>query len=291
MNDDQYLLASTYLDGELTAAERRLAEADPAVMTEVDRLSALRAQLRSVEPPSETARERAIDAAMATFAQAARPAPAINAVTRTVEFRRRPSYARYLGFAAAVVAVGVLGLVVANGLSTDGDDDSASFDAADVAIESPTDDAATDDNTAADADRAFTESAEAGSAEDAFDTVAPMEDMVAADDAQDAPTAEMDSGQPDASLAPAAPIIDPDQPLGSPAELGAYGGYLLELRADGSLPPTPNTACSQAGVLGLTQYVFDELPIDVLVAVDERDRTVTAINPDTCEPLVVGPLF
>ena len=40
-----------------------------------------------------------------------------------------------------------------------------------------------------------------------------------------------------------------------------------------------------------TQYVFDGLAIDVLVAVDDQDRTVTAIDPDTCEPLVVGPLF
>ena len=247
MNDDQYLLASAYLDGELTAADRGLAEADPAVMTEVDRLGALQAQLRSAEPPSEPARERAIEAAMATFAQAARPAPPINAVTRTVEFRRRPSYARYLGFAAAVVAVGVLGLVVASGLPTGGNDDSASFDVAgDVAVELPE-----DENAAADTDRAFTEAAEAGSAEGAFDTAAPMEDTLSADDPQDAPTAELDVDQPEASLLPTAPSIDPTQPLVSPAELGAYGGYLLELVADETLPPTPNTACSQQVILGV----------------------------------------
>ena len=99
------------------------------------------------------------------------------------------------------------------------------------------------------------------------------------------------SDQPEASQLPTAPSIDPTQPLVSPAELGAYGGYLLELAADQTLPPTPNTACSQQVILGSTQYVFDGLAIDVLVAVDDQDRTVTAIDPDTCEPLVVGPLF
>ena len=53
--DEQYLLASAYLDGELTDDERRLAEADPAVMAEVEQLRALQAEIADVEPPTAAA--------------------------------------------------------------------------------------------------------------------------------------------------------------------------------------------------------------------------------------------
>lgn len=292
MNDDQYLLASAYLDGELTGDQRVAAEADPDVMSEVDRMLALQVQVRSVEPPSATAREAAIGAAMAAFSVAGlRPAPPAEAVTRTVEFRRRPLSTRYLGVAAALVAIGMLGLVVANGLKT-GDDDAFSSQ--------NTKDQSADQPAAAEVERVVAEPAESAEAEDAASIAAPAQDLPASAAGADQPASESDGAvTEEAAIEPAAdtdvnaapPAIDPDQPLTTPAELGGYGAYLVELRQAGVLPATPETACSQQVILGSSQYVLDGLMIDVLVAVDEQQRTVSAIDPDTCELLVVGPLF
>jgi len=315
MNDDQYLLASAYLDGELTADQRALAEADPDVMSEVDNLLALRAQLRSIEPPSDSAREAAIGAAMDAFNSiaAARTVPPVDAVTRTVEFRRRPSYARYLGVAAALVAVGLLGLVVATGLRTGDDDESVAFDAAsDVGTEAPADEPASEPAAApadepaapaaAELDRAATEADLADDADSAGDTgnFDTADEMAVVGEAPAAESADQAAGEPasepadepaDDGINTARPVIDPDQPLSTPAELGSFGTYLVELETSGTLGPTPNTACPQQVILAETQYVFDGVPIDVLVAIDDRLRTVTAIDPDTCDALVVGPLF
>ena len=295
MNDEHYLLASAYTDGELTAAERLLAEADPDVMSEVDQLIALQTRMRSVDRPSDAARDAAIGAAMAAFTAAAtRPAPPINAVTRTVEFRRRPSYFRYLGLAAAVVAVGLLGLVVATGLrSGDDDDSSATEPAFDVADESA------DEPAAESSDRALTESAEADLAEPAADgssaaQVAPAEELATADAAATEPVEEPAAEPADdaGSAPPTAPVaVDLAAPLTTTDQLGAYGAWLLELRAASSLPPTPETVCPQPGIMSRTDYVLDGLAIEVLIAVDESERTVTAIDPGTCEALAVGPLF
>ena len=113
MNEEQFFLANAYLDGELTAEERGIAEADPAVMAEVEQLRALQNDLRDVEPPSDAARESAIGAALAEFTSRSstststgRVAPAVTAAPAApIVFRRRPAYARYLGVAAAMVAV------------------------------------------------------------------------------------------------------------------------------------------------------------------------------------------
>ena len=63
MNDDDttdaLLRASAYLDGELDPAETALAEADPAVMAEVEQLRGLQDELRQVDAPSATARDAA----------------------------------------------------------------------------------------------------------------------------------------------------------------------------------------------------------------------------------------
>lgn len=290
MNDDQYLLANAYADGELTASERVLAEADPDVMSEVEQLLTLQAQLRSVDPPSDAVGEAAIAAAMAAFTPAAaRPAPPINAVTRTVAFGRRPSYFRYLGLAAAVVAVGLLGLVAVNGLRG-GDDDSAASEPALDSAEEPADEAADEIS-----DRTVTESAGAELADQAADgdavaaAAAPVDESAA--DVADQPADDVaEEPAEDAEVAAVPITIDPTSPL-TAERLGAYGAYLLQQRAANVLPPTPETSCPQPGVLSRTDYVFDGLVIEVLIAVDETQQTVTAVDPDTCEPIAVGPLF
>lgn len=315
MNDQQYLLANAYVDGELTADERALAEADPDVMSEVELLLGLQTRLRKVDPPTASAREAAMTAAMAAFPGAEpRPAPAINAAvsnTAVVPLRRRPAYARYLGLAAAVVAVGLLGTVVVTGLRSGDDDSAASEPAFDAAAEEFADEPASEP-AAPSADRPIefeTEMTEGDGQLDMDDSTAaaPADDMAGSDADAELPASEPASETADEPASEPAeepaeesaddsgnsvqPLIDPTQPLTGPADLGAYGAYLVELQVAGELPPTPNTRCPQPGLLGQTQYVFDDVLVDVYIVVDDQNRTVSAIDPDTCEVLAVGPLF
>ena len=64
-SDEQLLLASAYMDGELTAEEQARAEADPVVMSMVEELRAVRRQLAIAAPPDEQRRDAAISAALA----------------------------------------------------------------------------------------------------------------------------------------------------------------------------------------------------------------------------------
>jgi hypothetical protein len=144
MNAEPEHLASSYLDGELTDEERRLAERDPAVMAEVESLRALRNQITSVQPPSAAAREAAISAAMTAFRQlhgagdedpAAEPILA-NAGPDTmpdvvpVRPRRERDLSRWLGVAAALVVVAALGIVAVRAGGGGGNDDSVADEAA-----------------------------------------------------------------------------------------------------------------------------------------------------------------
>jgi hypothetical protein len=285
MNEQQFLLANAYLDGELTDEERASAEADPTVMAGVEELRALQARVREVEPPSAAARDAAIAAAVAELrpAGAAAAPAAAGSASRVVPFRPRPASARWLAFAAAAVGVGALGVVVVNGIGS-GDDDAAKE--APAAAEPAADEPASDESTriaeegtavaelATEADTAATD---AGAAE-------PL-----AEDAAAEPAAE--PAQPTTGVRP---VIDPDAPVSTPEELGSYGTYLVELLAAGELPPTPNTSCAtdtSPGVIGRTQYLVDGQPTEVLVEVDDVVGRVVAIDPDTCAPLVVGPLY
>ena len=284
MNDEQYFLANAYLDGELTGVERRSAEADPDVMSEVEQLRLLQARVRSVEPPLAAAREAAIAAAMAGFRPVA-IAPQRSSTTTVMQFRRRRWSTRYLGLAAGFVTIGLLGAVVVSSLSGGGDDDAAS----ELAGDEPTAALAVEQSS----DRILESSDAAGSADAAGIAeaeLAPAAEQPVAEAAQ-APVDEAASDSADTVVAAGRPQIDPAQPLTTPAELGAYGSYLVELQRAGQLPPTPNTKCSQVGIMGSTQYLFDNVSVEVLVAVDETTRTTTAIDPDTCRELLVGPLF
>lgn len=290
MNDEQYFLANAYLDGELTGVERRSAEADPDVMSEVEQLRLLQARVRSFEPPLAATREAAIAAAMTGFGSVS-IAPQRSSTTTVMEFRRRRWSTRYLGFAAGFVAIGLLGTVVVTSLSGGGDDDAASKLAGDeptaaLAVEQSSDQILESSEAAATADAAGSADA-AGIAET---ELAPAAEQPVAEAAQ-APVDEAASDSADTVVAAGRPQIDPAQPLTTPAELGAYGSYLVELQRAGQLPPTPNTKCSQVGIMGSTQYLFDNVSVEVLVAVDETTRTTTAIDPDTCRELLVGPLF
>jgi hypothetical protein len=57
MTDDLTLLASAYLDGDVTADERARVENDPETLAVVEQLRSVRALLNDVEPPSISVRE------------------------------------------------------------------------------------------------------------------------------------------------------------------------------------------------------------------------------------------
>ena len=199
----------------------------------------------------------------------------------------------YLGVAASLVAIGLLGLVVATGLRSSDDDAFLSRVGNDQTADEP---AAESLDTAAEAGDgpSFAESAESELA-DAASSAATAQELPASagGDAEPASDPAVAAAEPaadsEANVLPSG--IDPTKPLTTSDELGAFGSYLIDLRVARALPATPESRCPQQVILGSTQYILDGLTLDVLVAVDEQQRTVTAIDPDTCVALVVGPLF
>ncbi len=311
MNDEQIFLANAYLDGELTADERRIAEADPEVMTEVEQLRALQTELRAVPPPSADARESAISAAMASFGSAGATDESVSdhgpTAAPVAPFRPRPAYAKFLAVAAAVVAVAGLGIVVSQN-SRGGDDSSdaasdmveeasierngaltESFDTAeategddmadDMADDGGSDDIAGADAMADDGDELAAEPAAEATADEASDDAGE-------DEGSDAPQGdEADYRQVRADFDPEAPITDED-------ELGVYGVYLIAERDAGQLPSTPNHACVDARqVLGTATLLLNGEPTPIYVDVREDDGLAVALRTDTCVELVAGSLF
>lgn len=130
MNDEQYLLASAYVDGEITPDDRELAERDPAVMAEVAAIRAARAAIADVPPPSEAAKRDAIAAAMAEFRSGAiADAPATGIAPSSSVTSLDPTSTRHttrwLQVAAVAAAIGLGGIVVGRSLGGGGDDDAS----------------------------------------------------------------------------------------------------------------------------------------------------------------------
>ena len=147
MNDDLTLLASSYLDRDVTADERALVETDPDALAEVERLRSVRALLGDVEPPAISVREAHLAAALAAWdrlpeaertgarrdrtplgidAAAAAGAASVTAPT-PLGNRRRPTSTRWLtGAAAAMVLVLAGGVALQLGSA---DDSNSSSDA------------------------------------------------------------------------------------------------------------------------------------------------------------------
>jgi hypothetical protein len=168
MNDDLTLLASAYLDGDVTADERARVEADSEVLAEVDRLRSVRALLSDVEPPSISVREAQLSTALDAWdrlpplertgarrdntpvgvdAAALAGAAAVSAPTPLSNRRRsRSSSTRWLtGAAAALVLVLAGGVALQLGTTDDGaDTDDASAAVAAVEVTQAADDAQRD---------------------------------------------------------------------------------------------------------------------------------------------------
>lgn len=157
MNDDLSLLASAYLDGDVTADERARVESDPELLDEVGRLRSVRALLGDIEPPSISVREAQLASALDVWdrlpqlersgirrdvtpvgidAAAVAGAASVTAPTPLGGRRRssRPSSTRWLAGAAAALVLVLAGGVALQLSSPDDNDetDAASSAAADV---------------------------------------------------------------------------------------------------------------------------------------------------------------
>jgi len=175
MNDDRSLLASAYLDGDVTADERARVENDPQLLTEVERLRSVRALLSDVEPPSISVREAQLATALEVWdrlpqlersgarrdvtpvgidAAAVAGAASVTAPTPIGSRRRssRTSSTRWLAGAAAALVLVLAGGVA---LQLSAPDDSDETDAASTAAgDVDTTESATQAERAADADDA-----------------------------------------------------------------------------------------------------------------------------------------
>ena len=304
MNDDQYLLASAYADGEVTPAERALAEADPAVMTEVARLQALREALNDVDAPADAARATMIATAMAEFEVAPDVAPVVapivtrepaRRVTPTIVSSRRPArwfnWERAAGLAAAAVAVVAIGAVVANGTRGGDDDDSADMAATEFSTEAAEVTAADGGDDSADA------TAVLDAPEDRDVARAPASADTLAAASTEAPAvlaapSEQAIGAADSELA--LPVIEsPEQLADVGAELRAsYAGRPEQGDDTMGTTPTSNECTFIAAVESPLAIPEAEQQRDELLELAERvellDTREYRVGPDDVGPAVIA---
>jgi len=292
MNDDQILLANAYFDGELDAAERARAEADPVVLAEVERLSALVASLRQPPPPSDAARQSAIAAALSEFDRNRPASPTVVPITRTGRHRS----STWLAVAAGVLGIGLFGVVVAQNGIGGNDDDDAGFDAAaqidtDQAADQPPAESAKIDDAVAESATASATAEAAGAA-----TASPMLESTpaeVADAAEESASAEASGELSMATTAARVPwAFDPSVAIPDTLALADVGAELLQQQQAETLVNTPETRCGTdydppLAVLAEGLYQVDQnTVVTVYIAVDQATAATTyAIDRDTCQAL------
>ena len=275
MTDDPELLASAYLDGDVTAEERARVDGDPEIVARVEAMRTVRDELRRVEPLAD-ARASDLIARALTGPAAARARP------HAIVGRPRVAWNRWLAAAAAVVAIVAAGVVVASSLNrtSSGDDDAATLAVADDTSEQ-------DDGAAGGADVARTESAEQSEGAPApFATEGAGE--VAADEfaeSTEAPAAD----SPTYDALSTVVIVGPD-------ELVAY--VTTSATQDSDPAPAPTVASLMCPLepdqryVGAATYaaVPGGLERDVIVVVDETADVASAIDVTTCQPVATVPV-
>jgi hypothetical protein len=279
MNHEQYELASAYLDGAMTPDERARVESDPELMGLVAVLDAVAVRVGDVQPPAHDVRERAIGAAL----DAARPADVVPLVPRS-------RMSRALSYAAAVLAVGVLGSMAVVGLRGSGNDDIATSrdDAELFSIEThATDDPADVGDTRAGDVEAVPEafpSAEPGDemADDHESAMSTMEAPADGAEPPDADSSDRDDAETDvveldlltdAEIAELVRLLL-DEHTEAPADeqRDACPEVLDEIVADDSLVTLYAGQPVLVGISGDLARVVDPAECDVLVEVD-REHT------------------
>ena len=298
MNDDLTLLASAYLDGQVDAAERARVEADPELLTEVDRLRTVRALIGDIDPSPISTREELLATALDAWdrlpaaersgdatpqaldrSAAAAAASTITAPRSLADRRKATLNRRLLGAAAAIVLV--LGGGIAAQIVTSGSDDGGDT-VADVseAPEGDDGDAATDVETSEESDAASAE-------------LAPQADLAA--DATE--STQLDTGINDA----APPAESEVEQLSTPDQLAIFASDAIgapvapEVPAATSAPIDDLISETESAILDQdlplclgADYVvgpalYGEIP--VVVAVDEGRDLALAYTPVSCQEI------
>ena len=296
MNDDLTLLASAYLDGDVTADERVRVEGDPDVLTEVDRLRSVRALLSDVEAPQISVREAHLAAALGAWerlpeaersgarrdvtpagidAAAVAGAASVTAPTPLSSRRRtsRTSSTRWLTGAAAALVL-VLAGGVALQLSTDDDTDDAAS-SAEAEIDATEALAASGEAADPAADRAADEVAPDGGAGDAgveldtgIDNAAPPGENVGLDELEN--LTDLADFAAAAVGAPVAPDVPAATSAPSDEELSEAETFL----AEAELP-----RCLGVDII-VGPAVYGGVP--VVVGIDEGRNLAIAYRAATC---------
>lgn len=302
--EDDDLLASLYLDGEATPAERVRVETDPVLMARVQSFEAIALELSSVTPPANLSSTQ-IAAALDLFDQQlaspitaepsdrATASPVSGSKVSSLAARRERKQARGIPTwlsvaAAAALVVGGLGFV--STLGSGGDDSSV-----DAAMDAPSDPAASSTNrdngalsteaastaeTTASADgEVMEEEAMEMAADDSADEA--MEDDAMEEEAgnEEASTdQDFDDGADDSELGP----IPLDQ-----LEATTAAGYLA-LLSDHPLQPIANSPCAESplinGLFGVDSFlpvVFNGVVASLLVQ-EGVPSTAVIVGP-TCK--------
>jgi hypothetical protein len=297
MNDDLTLLASAYLDGDVTADERARVENDTEALAEVDRLRSVRALLGDVEPQAISVREAQLATALEVWdrlperertgarrdttpagidAAAVAGAASVTAPTPLSSRRRstRSTSTRWLTGAAATLLL-VLAGGVALQLSSSGSDDEASSEG------TSSDDGAdvlTTTARAADADAALpapaAESAEAGDEatlelDTGIDNEAPPGENAGLDQLDNL-TDLVDF----AAAAVGAPVSPDDVPAATSAAGGEEQSEAETFLAEAEFP-----RCLGVDIV-VGPAVYRDVP--VVVGIDESRNLVIAYRSATC---------
>jgi hypothetical protein len=296
MNDDLTLLASAYLDGDVTADERARVENDTEALAEVDRLRSVRALLGDVEPQAISIREAQLASALEVWdrlperertgarrdatpagidAAAVAGAASVTAPTPLSSRRRstRSTSTRWLtGAAAALVLVLAGGVALQLSSSGSGDDASSEGTSSDEGAG-----ALTTTARAADADAALpapaAESAESAEAtlelDTGIDNEAPPGENVGLDELNNL-TDLVDF----AAAAVGAPVSPDDVPAATSAAGGEEQSEAETFLAEAEFP-----RCLGVDII-VGPAVYRDVP--VVVGIDESRDLVIAYRSATC---------
>jgi len=302
MNDDLTLLASAYLDGDVTADERARVESTPELLAEVERLRSVATLLADVEPPRISLREQQLanaldawdrlpeaerrgtnrDSTPRAMQRGVNPATLAGAASITAppsslaDRRRTTMNRRLLGAAAAIIVV--LGGGIALQTLTRGSTDDSSSDAGAAELD-------------ADAPEAAALAAAPESEQAADEPTANL--------AADAGEGQTDSTELDTGILDPAPPPDRElEQLNTPEELGIFAADAVEAPESPDVPAA--TSAPLDDVLTDTQrsILEAEFPlclgadyvvgparygeVDVVVGVDESRDLAIAYQPVGC---------
>ncbi|HUS41289.1 MAG TPA: hypothetical protein VMY16_01365 [Ilumatobacteraceae bacterium] len=292
MNDDLTLLASAYLDDDITVDERERVEGDPDVLAEVERLRLVRALLSDVEPAAISVREAQLAAALGAWerlpeaersgvrrdvtpggidAAAVAGAASVTAPTPLSARRRAPrrSSTRWLTGAAAALVLVLAGGVALQLSSAGGTDDAdSSADAAQARgatapAADPVDPAA--DQLAPAAEAAVDDSAELDTG---IDNAAPPGENVGLDQLDN--LTDLADFAAAAVGAPAAPDVPAATSAPSDEELSEAESFLVEAE----LP-----RCLGVDIV-VGPAMYGNVP--VVVGIDEGRNLAIAYRAATC---------